>query len=67
MVGQSAPLPATVSDPINSAILAVSEDRLSGFQIDPFGEIAARAGIDAQTVIDRVRAMLAAGTIRRVR
>lgn len=67
MVGQSAPLPATVSDPINSAILAVSEDRLSGFQADPFGEIAARTGIDAQDVIDRVRAMLAAGTIRRVR
>ncbi|MBV9234156.1 MAG: Lrp/AsnC family transcriptional regulator [Candidatus Eremiobacteraeota bacterium] len=66
-MGQTTPIPATVSDPINSAILAVSEDRLSGFQIDPFGEIAARSGLDVETVIERIRAMLSAGTIRRVR
>jgi hypothetical protein len=59
--------PATISDPINAAILAISEDRLVGFQSDPFGEIATRAGIDAGTVIERVAAMLVAGTIRRVR
>jgi len=59
--------PATISDPTNAAILAISEDRLSGFQIDPFGEIATRSGVDADTVIARVVAMLAAGTIRRVR
>jgi hypothetical protein len=59
--------PATISDPINGAILAVSEDRLAGFQTDPFGEIAARTGISADTVIERVMAMLRAGTIRRVR
>jgi DNA-binding Lrp family transcriptional regulator len=59
--------PATISDPVNSAILAVSEDRLAGFQTDPFGEIAARTGIAADVVIERVRAMLRAGTIRRVR
>lgn len=59
--------PAGISDPINRAILAVSEDRLCGFQTDPFGEIAARTGIDVQTVIERVVAMLRAGTIRRVR
>jgi hypothetical protein len=33
-------VPAAVSDPVNAAILAVSEDRLSGFQPDPFGTIA---------------------------
>jgi hypothetical protein len=59
--------PATISDPINAAILAISEDRLAAFQTDPFGEIAARSGIDVQTVIERVVAMLQAGTIRRVR
>jgi hypothetical protein len=60
-------VPAAVSDPVNAAILAVSEDRLSGFQPDPFGEIAERAGLDADVVIERVAAMLRAGTIRRVR
>ena len=65
---QTAPgVPAAVSDPVNSAILAISEDRLAGFQADPFGEIAARSAIPAEVVIERVIAMLAAGTIRRVR
>ncbi|MGA7200610.1 MAG: hypothetical protein WBX26_02175 [Candidatus Cybelea sp.] len=59
--------PATISDPTNSAILAISEDRLVGFQTDPFGEIGARSGIGVQTVIERIVAMLQAGTIRRVR
>ncbi len=60
-------VPAAVSDPVNAAILAVSEDRLSGFQTDPFGEIAARTGLPVDTVIERIVAMLRAGTIRRVR
>jgi DNA-binding Lrp family transcriptional regulator len=60
-------VPAAVSDPVNAAILAVSEDRLSGFQADPFGEIAARSGVALDVVIERVVAMLRAGTIRRVR
>ncbi len=59
--------PATISDPVNAAILAVSEDRLAGFQADPFGEIASRTGIPVETVIERIVAMLRAGTIRRVR
>jgi len=63
----NASVPANVSDPVNAAILAVSEDRLTGFQEDPFGEIAARSGIDVETVIDRITAMLRAGTIRRIR
>jgi hypothetical protein len=60
-------VPAAVSDPINAQILAVSEDRLLGFVADPFGEIAARTGLDAELVIERVAAMLRTGTIRRVR
>jgi DNA-binding Lrp family transcriptional regulator len=59
--------PATISDPTNAAILAISEDRLAGFQTDPFGEIATRSGIGVRTVIERIVAMLQAGTIRRVR
>jgi DNA-binding Lrp family transcriptional regulator len=60
-------VPAAVSDPTNAAILAVSEDRLAGFQTDPFGEIAERTGFPVEIVLERVRAMLEAGTIRRVR
>ncbi|MGA8576654.1 MAG: hypothetical protein WB609_13340 [Candidatus Cybelea sp.] len=67
MIRPAAETPATISDPVNAAILAVSEDRLAGFQIDPFGEIAARSGTPVETVIERVVAMLEAGTIRRVR
>jgi DNA-binding Lrp family transcriptional regulator len=63
----AATLPVDTADPVNAAILAVSEDRLQGFQEDPFAEVARLSGIDAATVIERVRAMLAAGTIRRVR
>ncbi len=59
--------PSGIHDPINAAILAVSEDRIQGFMPDPIGEIAALSGIDADVVIDRLRAMLAAGTIRRIR
>jgi len=67
MTSHAPAAPAAVSDPINSAILAISEDRLAGFQADPFGEIAARSGIGVDVVLERVVAMLHAGTIRRVR
>ena len=60
-------LPTHVEDPINAAILAVSEDRLAGFQPDPFGTVAQQSGIAVDAVIERVVAMLRAGTIRRVR
>ncbi|HEY0614534.1 MAG TPA: hypothetical protein VGC96_07825 [Candidatus Elarobacter sp.] len=60
-------LPVWIDDPANAAILAVSEDRLEGFQLDPFGEIAERTGIEPATVMERIVAMLRAGTIRRVR
>jgi DNA-binding Lrp family transcriptional regulator len=55
------------TDPVNAKILAVSEDQIQGFVRDPIGVIAAQSGVDADTVIERIRAMLRAGTIRRVR
>jgi hypothetical protein len=67
VIRRIAEVPATISDPVNAAILAVSEDRLAGFQTDPFGEISSRTGIAVETVIERIVGMLRAGTIRRVR
>lgn len=61
------PAPVGIDDPVNKRILAVSEDRIQGFHADPFSEIAARSGVDADTVLTRLRAMLEAGTIRRIR
>ncbi|MEA2326156.1 MAG: hypothetical protein QOE68_1115 [Thermoanaerobaculia bacterium] len=62
-----AEIPITHTDPINARILAVSEDRIQGFVRDPIGTIAEQSGVDAETVMERIRAMLRAGTIRRVR
>ena len=59
--------PTSLSDPVNAAILRISEDGLSGFQEDPFGRIAEHCDLPVETVISRVGAMLQAGTIRRVR
>ena len=63
----SAAVPTEITDPINARVLAVSEDRIVGFHADPFAEIARRSGVPLDTVLERIRAMLAAGTIRRVR
>jgi len=60
-------IPSTFTDPINARILAVSEDRLQGFQPDPLGEISRQSGVELSNVIERIQAMLRAGTIRRVR
>ena len=60
-------LPVTHTDPINAQILAISEDRIQGFVRDPFGVIAEQSGVDLDTVLERIQAMLRAGTIRRVR
>ncbi len=59
--------PVEVADEINAQILAISEDQLQGFQRDPFGVVAERTGLDQAVVLERVRAMLEAGVIRRVR
>lgn len=60
-------IPVETTDPINSKILAVSEDQIQGFQRAPLGEISRLSGVDLDLVIDRIRAMLTDGTIRRVR
>ncbi len=60
-------LPIETSDPLNARILAVSEDRIQGFQRDPLGEIARQSGVERAAVIERIQAMLRAGTVRRVR
>lgn len=63
----SATLPSNIDDPINAQLLAVSEDRVQGFARYPLNEIAEAAGLSLPTVIERIGAMLEAGTIRRVR
>lgn len=60
-------VPTSVDDPTNKRILAVSEDRITGFHRSPFTDIAVQSGVDVDTVIQRIGAMLHAGTIRRVR
>ncbi len=60
-------LPVEHNDPLNAQILAVSEDKIAGFVREPFAEIAQQSGVPLDTVIERIRAMLEAGTIRRVR
>ena len=67
MTAATTDTPVAHTDPINAQILAVSEDRIQGFVRDPFGEIARQSGVEADVVMERVRAMLRAGTIRRVR
>jgi hypothetical protein len=63
----SATVPVDFKDATNAQILAVSEDRVQGFQRDPFGEIARLSEVPVETVLERIRAMVEAGTIRRVR
>lgn len=60
-------IPLELTDPINTAILTISEDKLEGFQRDPFGEIARRSGVPLETVLERISSLFEAGTIRRVR
>ena len=59
--------PIEISDPVNARILAVSEDRIQGFHDRPFEAIAKLCGLPVEDVLARIAAMLAGGTIRRVR
>ncbi len=63
---QSIP-PTEHTDLLNAAILAISEDQIFGFQEDPFSVIAQRSGQPLELVLERLRAMLEVGTIRRIR
>lgn len=60
-------VPTEVSDSVNALILAVSEDRIGGFVEEPFAAIAVASGLSEDVVIERLRAMLSAGVIRRIR
>jgi hypothetical protein len=55
------------TEAINARILAVSEDKIQGFVREPFARIAELSGLPEDLVLERIRSMLAAGTIRRVR
>jgi len=68
VTGMSNPtIPVEHTDPVNARILAVSEDLVSGFQREPFQLIAEKSGVPLETVLERIRAMVEAGVIRRVR
>lgn len=64
---------ATIEVPIehteetNARILAVSEDRVKGFLRHPFQFIAEQSDLPFDIVVERIRAMVAGGVIRRVR
>ena len=60
-------IPTEHTEETNARILAVSEDRVKGFNRHPFQFIAEESGVDFDTVVERIRAMLKAGVIRRVR
>lgn len=59
--------PTSPKDEINRQILEVSEDSIKGFSEKPFSEIAKRSGLPLDVVIERIKAMLASGVVRRVR
>ena len=60
-------VPTEHDDPLNAQILSVSEDLVAGFQEKPFHIIAQQSDVPLETVLTRIRAMLEAGVIRRVR
>jgi len=60
-------VPVEHSDPINASILAISEDLIAGFQRHPFQLIAEKSGLPLERVLERIRAMVEAGVVRRVR
>jgi DNA-binding Lrp family transcriptional regulator len=59
--------PSEVSDQVNARILAVAEDRITGFVNEPFAQIAFAAELTEEVVIERLRAMLSSGVVRRIR
>ena len=65
--GMSTTTAISHTDEINARILAVSEDRIAGFVRNPMAAIANGCGLPVEVVMERIRAMLQAGTIRRVR
>ncbi len=66
-ISATAPVPTEHTDEVNARILAVSEDRIKGFHRRPFQFVAEESGLPLDEVLLRIRAMLEAGVIRRVR
>ena len=60
-------VPVDFADPLNARILAVSEDCLQGFQRDPLAQISRLSDVPVPVVLERLREMLQAGNIRRIR
>ncbi|MDE0825377.1 MAG: Lrp/AsnC family transcriptional regulator [Akkermansiaceae bacterium] len=60
-------VPTEHDDAINAQILTISEDLVAGFHEHPFHIIAEKSGTPLETVLERIRAMVEAGVIRRVR
>jgi len=60
-------IPVEHTDSVNAAILAISEDLIAGFHRHPFHVIAEKSGVPLPTVLERIKAMLEAGVVRRVR
>ena len=67
MTSAHAAVPTSFDDPVNAAILRVSEDRVQGFVRRPLNAIAEASEQPVGVVIERIGAMLRAGNIRRVR
>ncbi len=63
----STAVPISIHDELNSRILSVAEDRIQGFHDQPFGVIARASGLPLDLVLERLRAMLEAGVVRRIR
>lgn len=60
-------IPVEHNETTNAKILAISEDLIAGFQRHPFHLIAEKSEVPLETVIERIRAMVEAGVVRRVR
>ena len=63
----SSTIPVEHNEAVNASILAISEDLIAGFQRHPFQLIAEKSGVPLEIVIERIRAMVEAGVVRRVR
>jgi len=60
-------VPIEHTEETNAKILGVSEDRIRGFLRHPFHAIAEMSDLPLETVVERIRAMVSGGVIRRVR
>jgi len=67
LMSTAATAPIHTTDDINARILAVSEDRIQGFQSDRSARIARQSGVELPLVIERHPSDAPRGTIRRVR